>query len=141
MSRDSCQLCRETNCRGHACRRACRSKMPSTRWLARLTVPMMVGAALVTSAPIAAADPVDDAYLGQLGALGFTWPPGHEGALIGMARLICDDLGWGWTPDHIAQDVHAELDSRGVTFGQVASMVDLAHTTYCPDQRCWAPHC
>ena len=31
--------------------------MPSARWLARLTVPIMVGAALVTNAAIATADP------------------------------------------------------------------------------------
>jgi hypothetical protein len=46
--------------------------MPSPRWLARLTVPMMVGAALVTNAAIATADPTNDAYLAQLRAVGFT---------------------------------------------------------------------
>ena len=106
--------------------------MPSRRWLARLTIPMMAGAALVSSAAIATADPVNDGYLAQLRAIGFTWPPGHEEAIIGMAYLICDDLGWGWTPDRIAQDVHANLDSKGVTFGQVTSMVSLAESTYCP---------
>ncbi|MGO8938387.1 MAG: DUF732 domain-containing protein [Mycobacterium sp.] len=115
--------------------------MPSPRWLARLAVPMMVGAALVTSAAIATADPADDAYLAQLRALGFTWPQGHEEALTGMGRLICDDLGWGWTSDQIAQQIHATLDADNVTFGQVASMVNLAHSTYCPNQRCWAAHC
>ena len=115
--------------------------MPSPRWLATLTVPMMVGAALVTNAAIATADPTNDAYLAQLRGIGITWPPGHDEALIGMAQLICDDLGWGWTGDQIAQHVHANLDSRGVAHGQVSSMVDLAHRTYCPNQRCWAPHC
>ena len=115
--------------------------MPLPRWLATLAVPMMVGAALVTNAAIATADPTNDAYLAQLRGLGFTWPPDHDAALIGMAQIICDDLGWGWTPDQIAGDVHANLDQRGVTFGQVASMVSLAHSTYCPNQRCWAPHC
>ncbi len=115
--------------------------MPSPRWLARLTVPMMLGAALITGAASAAASPVDDAYLAQLRGYGFTWPEGHEGALIGMAYLICDDLGWGWTPDHIAQHVHANLDPDGITLGQVGSMVNLAHSTYCANQRCWAPHC
>jgi Protein of unknown function (DUF732) len=115
--------------------------MPSPRWLARLTIPIMAGAALVTSAAIATADPTNDAYLAQLRGFGFTWPEGHEEAIIGMADLICDDLGWGWTPDQIAQHVHANLDSRGVTFGQVTSMVNLAHSTYCPNQRCWAAHC
>ncbi|UXA08875.1 DUF732 domain-containing protein [Mycobacterium sp. SMC-2] len=58
-----------------------------------------------------------------------------------MARLICDDLGWGWTYDQIAQDIHAELDPRAVTFGDAQSMVTLAHSTYCPLQRYWAAHC
>jgi hypothetical protein len=114
--------------------------MPSPRVLARLTIPIMVGAALVTSAAIATAD-ADDAYLAQLRSLGFTWPPDHDAALTGMGRLICDDLGWGWTYDAIAQHVHATLDPRNVTLGDVHSMVSLAHSTYCPNQRCWAPHC
>jgi hypothetical protein len=115
--------------------------MPSTRWLARLIVPLMAGAALVTGAPSAAASPLDDAYLAQLRGVGFTWPPEHDASLIGMGWLICDDLGWGWTPDHIAQHVHANLDPDGITLGQVGSMVNLAHSTYCANQRCWAPHC
>ena len=106
--------------------------MSSPRWLAGLAVPMMVGAALVTNAAIATADPTNDAYLAQLRAVGFTWPPDHDEALIGMAHLICDDLGWLWSPDRIAQDIHAQLDPRNVTFGDVTSMVNLAHSTYCP---------
>jgi hypothetical protein len=116
-------------------------QMPSRRWLAGLTVPMMIGAAVVTNAGIAAADPANDAYLAQLRGLGFSWPPGHEDGLIGTAFLICDDLGWGWTPDQIAQHVHANLDPRNVTFGDIASLVGVAHAVYCPNQRCWAPHC
>jgi hypothetical protein len=90
--------------------------MPSLRWLAGLAVPVMVGAALVTNPAIATADPVNDSYLAQLRGVGITWPPGHDEALIGMAHLVCDDLGWG-------------------------SMVNIARATYCPNQRCWAPHC
>ena len=115
--------------------------MSSPRWLAGLAVPMMVGAALVTNAAIATADPTNDAYLAQLRAVGFTWPPDHDEALIGMAHLICDDLGWGWTPQQIANHVHANLDPAGATLLDVGSMVNLAHSTYCPNQRCWAPHC
>ncbi len=115
--------------------------MVSPRWLARLIVPIMAGAALVTSAAIATADAADDAYLAQLRALGFTWPPDHAAALTGMGRLICDDLEWGWSYDRIAQEIHATLDPRNVTFGEVGSMVSLAHSTYCPNQRCWTDHC
>ena len=88
------------------------NRMNTPRRLARLTVPVMAAAALVASAPIANADPVNDAYLAQLRAVGLNWPPEHDAAMIGMAQLICDDLGWGWTPDHIAQDVHANLDPK-----------------------------
>ena len=115
--------------------------MPVPRWLTRLTVPLMVGAALITTAATATADPTNDAYLAHLRGLGFTWPANDDLAMIGMADLICNDLGWGWTPDHIAQHVHANLDGRGVHYGQVAAMVNLAHSTYCPNQKCWAPHC
>src|SRR5262249_5165863 len=102
---------------------------------------MMVGAALVANAAIATADPTNDAYLAQLRAVGFTWPTEHDDGLIGMAHLICDDLRWGCTYAQIAQHMHAALDPRGVTFGQVTSMISLAHSTYCPNQRCWAFHC
>ncbi|OBH26747.1 hypothetical protein A5692_26390 [Mycobacterium sp. E342] len=115
--------------------------MPSSRWPARLAVPVMVGAALIASTGIATADANDDAYLAQLRAQGFNWPPDHDAALIGMGRLICDDLGWGWTYDQIAQNIHANLDPRNVTLGDVHTMVTLAHSTYCPLQRCWTDHC
>jgi hypothetical protein len=101
----------------------------------------MVGAALVSGAGVAAASPADDAYLAQLRAAGLTWAPEHDGAMIGMGWLICDDLGWGWTPEQIARDVHANLDSRGAAVGDIANMVGIAHRVYCPNQICWAPHC
>jgi hypothetical protein len=53
--------------------------MPSPRWLARLAIPMMAGAALVSSAAIAtAANPDDEASLAKLRAVGLTWPPGRK---------------------------------------------------------------
>jgi hypothetical protein len=115
--------------------------MPSGRWVARLTVPVLAGAALIASTGIATADPVNDVYLAQLRASGLNWPPEHDAAMIGMAQLICDDLGWGWTYEQIARDVHANLDPRGISVGDVGTMVGLAHQTYCATQRCWAPHC
>jgi hypothetical protein len=115
--------------------------MPSPRWLAALSIPVMVGAALVTNTPTAAAAPIDDGYLAQLRGAGITWPEGHEEALIGMAYLICDDLGWGWTPQQIANQVHANLDPDNISVFDVGAMVNIARSTYCPNQRCWAPHC
>jgi len=106
--------------------------MPSPRWLARLAIPMMVGAALFNSAPIATADATNDAYLAQLRTIGFSWPPDHDDALIAMAFLICDDRGWSLSKDQIAKEIHANLDGRGVQFGDVVAMVNLAESSYCP---------
>ncbi|OBH88179.1 hypothetical protein A5680_24390 [Mycobacterium sp. E2989] len=113
--------------------------MPSPRWLAALTAPMIAGAGLVSSAAIAAATPQDDAYLAQLRAVGLSWPPQTQEALIGEAHLICYDLTWGWTPQQIADDVHAHLNARGVTLLDVGTMVDAAHSIYCPGNVCDAP--
>jgi Protein of unknown function (DUF732) len=114
--------------------------MPSLRWTARLAIPVMAGAALVSSAAIAtAASPQDDAYLAQLHAVGLTWPPNTEEALIGEAHLICYDLSWGWQPQVIADDIHDHLNKRGVTLLDVGTMVDAAHKIYCPGNNCDAP--
>jgi hypothetical protein len=113
--------------------------MSLPRWLVRLTIPMMAGAALVTSPAIATANPDDDAYLAQLRAIGFTFPPNSDHALIGVAHLVCYDLTWGWTPQQIADDIHANLDQKGVTLGDVGSIVNIAHNTYCPGNVCDAP--
>ncbi len=115
--------------------------MPSPRWLAMLSIPVMAGAALVSSAAIAAADPADDAYLAQLRAAGFSWPPNHDGALTAVGRLVCDDLASGWAYDQIAQSIHATLDPRNVTFGEIGNMVRIAHATYCPTLPCWNSPC
>jgi len=115
--------------------------MPSPRWAARMIIPVMAGAALIGSAAVVTADTADDEYLTQLHAQGFTWPPDHKAALTGMGRLICDDIGSGWTYDEIAQQIHSVLDPRNVTLGQVRTMVGLAHTTYCPSQPCLSTHC
>ena len=113
--------------------------MPSPRWLAGFTIPMMAGAVLVSSAAIANATPQDDVYLAKLRAVGLTWPPNAEEALIGEAHLICYDLTWGWQPQVIADDIHDHLNKRGVTLGDVGAMVNAAHRTYCPGNVCAAP--
>ena len=114
--------------------------MALCRSLTRLSIPVLAGAALVSSAGIAAADPQQDqAYLAQLSAVGLTWPPKTEEALIGEAHLICYDLTWGWQPQTIADDIHDHLNKRGVTLLDVGTMVDAAHKIYCPGNVCDAP--
>ncbi|WAJ44412.1 DUF732 domain-containing protein [Mycobacterium sp. Aquia_216] len=106
--------------------------MPSSRWLGRLAAPLMVGVALVSTASVAAADAADPAFLAQMRALGFTWPPNEDGDILLMAHHICADRWNGWSSQQIADDVHNTLGPRGINFGDVTSMVNLAVTTYCP---------
>jgi hypothetical protein len=114
--------------------------MSSPRWLVRLTIPVMAGAALAGSAAVATATPPQDAaYLAKLSAVGLTWPPNADEALIGEAHLICYDLTWGWQPQQIADDIHDHLNKRGVTLLDVGTMVDAAHKIYCPGNVCDAP--
>jgi hypothetical protein len=113
--------------------------MPLGRRLARLTISIISGVALLSSSAIATATPADDAYLGKLRAVGLTWPPTAEEALIGEAHLICYDLTWGWQPQTIADDIHDHLNKRGVTLLDVGTMVDAAHRIYCPGNVCDAP--
>ncbi len=114
--------------------------MTSHRWLTKLSLSVLAGAALACSAGIAgAATAQDEAYLNQLRAVGLTWPPSSEEALIGEAHLICYDLTWGWQPQVIADDIHDHLNKRGVTLLDVGTMVDAAHKTYCPGNVCDAP--
>jgi hypothetical protein len=106
------------------------------RWLARLTIPFAVGAAVLTSAAVATADPADAAYLAQLRAQGITWPPdqGHDVAMVELARHICFDRWFvGMTPDRIAADIHAVMGDQGLSFGDVSGMVNAAESTYCPN--------
>lgn len=114
--------------------------MTSRRWLTKPSLSALAGAALLGSAGIAgAATPQDEAYLTKLRAVGLTWPPSTEEALIGEAHLICYDLIWGWQPQTIAHDIHDHLNKRGVTLLDVGTMVDAAHQTYCPGNVCDAP--
>ena len=106
--------------------------MPSRRWLARLSIPMMVGAALVTSTAIAVADATDDTFIAKMHTLGFTWPTGDDADIVAMGHQICADRMAGKTPDAIAADIHSTLGAKGITFADVTSMVSAAESTYCP---------
>ena len=107
--------------------------MFSTRWLAKVTIPVMVGAALTASTAIALADATDDTFLGKMHSLGFTWPTGDDSAIVSMGHQICTDRNAGKTPDAIAQDIHSTLGPKGITFADVTSMVSAAESTYCSD--------
>jgi hypothetical protein len=109
--------------------------MTSPRWLARLAVPVMAGAALFGSTAVASADPQDDAYLAQLRGMGFTWAPEHDEGMISLAHHICFDRWFvKMSPDRIARDVHAVIGPQGLSFGDVTNMVNAAEATYCPTE-------
>lgn len=106
--------------------------MPSPRWLARLSIPVMVGTALFTSTAIAVADSTDDSFIAKMHTLGFTWPNGSDSDIVAMGHQICADRMAGKTPDAIAADIHSTLGAKGISFADVTSMVSAAESTYCP---------
>jgi uncharacterized protein DUF732 len=106
--------------------------MFSSRWLAKLTIPVMVGAALTTGTAIALADSTDDTFIAKMHSLGFTWPNGDDSEIVAMGHQICADRMAGKTPDAIAADIHNTLGPKGISFADVTSMVSAAESTYCP---------
>lgn len=106
--------------------------MALPRWLARITMPIVVGAVLVANAAISGATPHDDEFLARLRGLGFVWPPQEDGDVVNMAHQICIDRWNGATPDGLAQDIHNNLGPKGVNFADVTSMISLAESMYCP---------
>ncbi|MDT5259432.1 MAG: hypothetical protein QOD10_4512 [Mycobacterium sp.] len=106
--------------------------MFAPRWLTKLTIPVIVGAALTSGTAVALADATDDTFLGKMHTLGFTWPAGEDSDIIAMGHQICADRTAGKTPDAIAADIHSTLGAKGITFADVTSMVSAAESTYCP---------
>ncbi|ORA13018.1 DUF732 domain-containing protein [Mycobacterium asiaticum] len=106
--------------------------MSSHRWMTKVAVPVMVGAALATGTGIALADSTDDSFLSKMHSLGFSWPAGDDSDIVSMGHQICADRTAGKTPDQIAQDIHTTLGGKGITFADVTSMVSAAESTYCP---------
>lgn len=102
------------------------------RWMAKLTIPVMVGAALTASTAIAMADSTDEAYIGKLHGLGFTWASGADSDMVAIGHQICADRMAGQTPDAIASDIHGTLSSKGYSFADVTGMVSAAESVYCP---------
>ena len=102
------------------------------RWLAKLTIPVIFGAALTSSTAVAFADATDDAYIAQMHKLGFTWPAGDDSDIIAVGHQICADRNAGKTPDQIATDIHSTLGPKGISFADVTSMVSAAESNYCP---------
>jgi Protein of unknown function (DUF732) len=108
-------------------------QMASSRLLAILTIPLMAGAALVSSAAIASADPADDAFLSQLRTAGFTWAPDHDNAMVLLGHHVCFDRVYlGYPQDRIARDIHAVEGAQGFTFADVSAIVSTAEANYCP---------
>jgi hypothetical protein len=106
--------------------------MSSHSWLTRLTIPVIIGAALTTGTGVASADANDDAYLAKLKNLGFVWQSGSDSDLIGLGHSICSDRMAGKTPDAIAADLHSGMSSKGFSFADMTGWVSAAESVYCP---------
>jgi Protein of unknown function (DUF732) len=106
--------------------------MSTPRWLAKLAIPVMVGAALTASTAIASADSTDDAYLAKLKTLGFSWPSSSDSDMIAMGHAVCADRMSGKTPDAIASDLHSSMSAKGFSFADMTGWVSAAESTYCP---------
>jgi Protein of unknown function (DUF732) len=107
--------------------------MSSRRWFTKLTVPLVLGAALTAGTAVASADATDDQYLSKLHNLGFTWQSGADADMIGMGHSICSDRLAGKTPDAIAADLHGQLSAKGYSFADLTGMVSAAESSYCAD--------
>jgi hypothetical protein len=106
--------------------------MSAPRWLAKLTIPVMVSAALASGTAIAMADSTDDAYLAKLKNLGFSWPSSSDSDMIAMGHAVCADRMAGKTPDAIASDLHSSMSAKGFSFADMTGWVSAAESTYCP---------
>jgi Protein of unknown function (DUF732) len=103
-------------------------------------------AAVLVAGAVAHADTPDAQFLGLLSNGGMN--VGQSGRLIAIAHERCDDDGlsrdternwiYGAHPSPYAQamwKIYAELESQGLTSGQVAPFVRAAMTVYCPDTQ------
>ena len=106
--------------------------MVAPRWLAKLTIPVIVVAALTASTAVASADATDDTYLAKLKNLGFSWPSSSDSDMIAMGHAVCTDRMAGKTPDAIAADLHSSMSEKGFSFADMTGWVSAAESTYCP---------
>ena len=74
--------------------------MFAPRWLTKLTIPVIVGAALTSSTAIALADATDDTFLSKMHSLGFTWPSGDDSDVISRTGVT-------GTKDSLPEDLPA----------------------------------
>ncbi len=106
--------------------------MSSHRWLTRLTVRVIIGAALTAGTAVASADANDDAYLSKLKNLGIAWQPGSESDLIALGHAVCSDRMAGKTPDAIASDLHSGMSAKGFSYSDMTAWVSASESVYCP---------
>jgi uncharacterized protein DUF732 len=105
----------------------------SPRRLGKLTIPVIVAAAAITtSSAIAVADINDDAFIAKLHSLGVIWPAGEDSVAVNLGHAICTDRNNGATPDSIATDVHNQLNGKGFTYQDATAIVSAAESVYCP---------
>jgi Protein of unknown function (DUF732) len=103
-------------------------------------------AAVLVATAVAHADSLDDQFLAKLSQDGMN--VGSPDQLIGVAHERCDDADLPRTglfiPRFGAQpgpylaaigNIYTELESQGMTSGQVVVFMQDAMTVYCPDKK------
>ena len=105
----------------------------------------VAAAAVLLAAATAHADNLDDQFLALLSKDGIVGPPDQ---MIAVAHERCDDAGlshsglfiphFGEQPSpfsYAIKHIYDELESQGVTSGQVVQFMGDAIAVYCPDQK------
>ncbi|MEB3982412.1 DUF732 domain-containing protein [Mycobacterium sp. 663a-19] len=93
------------------------------------SVAAAVAGIVVTAAPIANADPMDDAFLQALNSQGISFPNLSDQGVIRLGHLVCEDWASGLTADQTVADVQqgTKLSAHDSGF-----LVGAATQAYCP---------
>ena len=80
------------------------SEMKNMAWVAGLAA-AIIGSSAAVAAPVANADPTDDAYLHALTQGGLSWDAGSEQKMISVGHAVCTDWSGGNTLAQTVADV------------------------------------
>ena len=115
--------------------------MSSPRWLVRLTIPVMAGAALAGSAADCGCHSQPRCRISREAERRRSDVAASMRMRRSSGRRTSSATTSPGVGSHstIADDIHDHLNKRGVTLLDVGTMVDAAHKTYCPGNVCDAP--
>jgi hypothetical protein len=107
------------------------SEMKNMAWVAGLAA-AIIGSSAAVAAPVANADPTDDAYLHALTQGGLSWDAGSEQKMISVGHAVCTDWSGGNT---LAQTVADVKNSLGLSDGGTGTLLGATTASYCPQYQ------